>query len=77
MTSPVVCNSKYIKYFIKEIENNFPFPFQWVDKYTLDGLDTYDEWLDEQKRYVEIKRSARKEWMEKLNLTEDDNNESF
>ena len=77
MTSPVICNSNYIKYFIKELESKFPFPFQWVDNYTLGGLDAYEEWLDEQKKYVEIKRTVCKEWMEKLNITEDDSNDAF
>ena len=72
MTSPVVCNADYIKYFIKEHESKFPFPFRWVDKYTLEGLDVYEEWLDEQKKHVEIKRFIRKNWMEKNNYTEND-----
>jgi hypothetical protein len=41
--SPIVCNADYIKYFINELESKFPFPFRWIDNYTLDGLDVYEK----------------------------------
>jgi hypothetical protein len=69
--SPITCNAEYIKSFIKNLESKFPFPFRWTDKSTLGGLDAYDEWLDEQKKSVEIMRFMRKEWLKKINMSED------
>ena len=71
--SPVICNAEYIRGFLKELESKFSFPFRWVDKYTFDGLDVYEEWLDEQKKYVHLKRMIRNEWLEKSKLTDDKN----
>jgi len=68
--SPIVCNAHYIKYFINELENKFPFPFRWIDKYTLDGLDEYEKWLDEQKAAVQLKRSLRKSFLEENGLSD-------
>lgn len=45
--SPVVCNAEFMKRYLDEIKNKFPPPFSYVDKYTLEGLDVYEEWLDE------------------------------
>ena len=75
--SPVICNAEYIKDFISRLETSFSFPFRWVDKYTFDGLDAYEEWLDGQKKSVQMKRLIRKEWMEKHNFTEDDDKNAF
>jgi len=71
--SPVICNADYIRGFLKELEIKFSFPFRWVDKYTFDGLDVYEEWLDEQKKSVHLKRMIRKEWLENSKFSEDDN----
>jgi len=75
MTSPVVSNAEYIKDFLYRLEVNFPFPFQWVDKYTLDGLDVYEAWLEEQKNLVELMRSIRKAHLEKYKLSDTDNSQ--
>jgi hypothetical protein len=72
MTSPVICSAEYIRYFIKNLESKFPFPFQWVDKYTLEGLDVYEEWLDEQKKAVQKKRLVRKNYLEVNNFRDND-----
>ena len=71
--SPVICNAEYIKGFLKDLESKFSFPFLWVDKYTFDGLDVYEEWLDDQKKSVQLKRFIRKEWLENSKFSEDDN----
>ena len=71
--SPVICNADYIRAFLKELESKFSFPFRWVDKYTFDGLDVYEEWLDEQKKSVYLMRMIRKEWLENSKFSEDDN----
>jgi hypothetical protein len=77
MTSPVICNAEYMKSFLKEVNKKFPPPFNYVDKYTLEGLDVYDEWLDEQKKFVEMKRFFRKAYLEKYNFSDTSNDHQF
>ena len=72
MTSPVICSAEYIRYFIKNLESKFPFPIQWVDKYTIEGLDVYEQWLDEQKKAVQKKRLVRKNYLEVNNFRDND-----
>lgn len=75
--SPIVCNADHIKYFINELESKFPFPFRWIDKYTLDGLDVYEKWLDEQKTAVQLKRSLRKSFLQENNLSDNENEDQL
>ena len=77
MTSPVICSAEYIRYFIKNLESKFPFPFRWVDKYTLEGLDVYEAWLNEQIKAVQMKRLIRKNYLEVNNFTEEDYEDDF
>lgn len=75
--SPVICNADYIKDFLRRLETNFSFPFRWVDKYTLEGLNVYEAWLDEQKKAVQMKRLIRKNYLEVNNFTEEDYEDDF
>ncbi len=75
MTSPVVCNAKYMKEFLKSLEHKFPPPFSYVDKYTIAGLDVYEKWLDEQKEFVKIKRFFREFHMKTYPFVKDEDDD--
>lgn len=70
--SPIICDAKFMREFLEKIKNQFPPPFSYVDKYTLEGLDVYEEWLEEQKKFVEIKRLARKAYIDQYNFSDTD-----
>ena len=70
--SPAYCNAEYIRKYLKKLESEFAFPFRWVDYCTLDGLDVYEQWLDEKKQSVEKMRHIRKTFLEKYDISDGD-----